>query len=302
MDGTLLSSSGVVTPATVDALRVRRRPAVTPAHPFASCPPLTCLTRRGHRSTQEVQSRGVRVLVATGKARPGAMAALAASGLSGSAAAGGAVCGRDTPGVFLQGLCVYGDAGALVYRRELGKDVCADAFALSAASGVAACAFCGDTCASLAPSVQLDLLHTRYFEPRAAVAPSLPALLSGPPVLKMLFYATSAAAIDTLRPRVEAALAGRATVVQAVPDMLEVLPLAASKGAGVARLLAALGVPAARAAAVGDGENDVDMLRGVGLGIAMANAVPVTRAAARHVLQASNDQDGVAEAVRRFLL
>jgi len=267
MDGTLLNRQNLVTPATVDALRA-------------------------------VRARGVQVIVATGKARPGAIAALTSSGLS----APGGVCGLDTPGVFLQGLCVYGAAGALVFRRELSPEVVTEAFALSAASGVPAAAFCGDTCSSLAPSAQLDLLHTRYYEPRAAVQPSLGALLAGPPVSKMLFYATSAAAIAELRPRVEAALAGRATVVQAVPDMLEVLPLAASKGAGVAKLLHALGVPAERAAAVGDGENDVDMLRGVGLGIAMGNAVPLARAAARHVLQRGNDDDGVAEAIERFLL
>ena len=269
MDGTLLSSKGVVTPSTVDALRA-------------------------------AQSRGVRVLIATGKARPGAMAALAASGLSGDGPT--AVCGAHTPGVYLQGLTVYGAAGGLIFRRELAPDVVADAFSLAAAAGVPAAAFSGDTCVCLVESPQLELLHSRYFEPRAALAPSLDALQAGPPVVKVLFYAPSAAAIDALRPRAEAALRGRATVVQAVPDMLEVLPLQASKGAGVSRLLASLGVPPARAAAVGDGENDVYMLRGVGLGLAMANAVPLARAAAAHVLARSNDQDGVAEAVERFLL
>ena len=91
-------------------------------------------------------------------------------------------------------------------------------------------------------------------------------------------------------------------LVQAVPDMLEVLPLGASKGTGARRLLDALGVAPARAAAIGDGENDLDMLRGVGLGLAMANAVPSTRAAAAHVLSRSNNEDGVAEAIERYLL
>ena len=295
MDGTLLNRHGVVTATTVDALRVRCTFACTllaVAHATALCPVPTLL------ACQAVQARGVQVLIATGKARPGAIAALAASGLSSA----GGVCGLDTPGVFLQGLMVYGAGGALVFRRELSADVCADVFSLSAATGVPVAAFCGDTCGALEVSEQLELLHSRYFEPRATVHGSLPALLAASPVAKLLFYAPSAAAIDALRPRVAAALAGRATVVQAVPDMLEVLPLAASKGAGVARLLAALGVPPGRAAAVGDGENDVDMLKSVGLGLAMANAVPLARAAARHVLRRSNDEDGVAEAVERFLL
>lgn len=38
------------------------------------------------------------------------------------------------------------------------------------------------------------------------------------------------------------------------------------------------------------------------LGIAMGNAGPKARAAANVVLDVTNDQDGVAEAIRRFVL
>ena len=43
--------------------------------------------------------------------------------------------------------------------------------------------------------------------------------------------------------------------------MLEVLPIGASKGHGLGLMLAALGIDAARVAAVGDGDNDETMLR-----------------------------------------
>lgn len=46
---------------------------------------------------------------------------------------------------------------------------------------------------------------------------------------------------------------------------LQVLPLGASKGNGVAWLLAQLGVDAACVMAVGDGENDVEMLQLAGV-------------------------------------
>ena len=39
-----------------------------------------------------------------------------------------------------------------------------------------------------------------------------------------------------------------------------------------------------------------------GLGLAMANAAPVARAAALHTLARGNDEDGVVEACERFLL
>ena len=278
LDGTLLSSAGLVTPNTRDALRA-------------------------------AQAAGIAVYIATGKARPGAMAALAASGLSllGDPAAPSSVlappiCQLSTPGVFLNGVLVYARKGALAFQRQLPFDVVEDALQLAAEAGVAAAAFTGDHCFSLAPSPLLDALHTRYYEPRAEVVSGMQALRAGPPPVKILMYAARAEDIDQVRPRAEALLAGRAVLVQAVPDMLEVLPLGASKGTGARRLLDALGVAPARAAAIGDGENDLDMLRGVGLGLAMANAVPSTRAAAAHVLSRSNNEDGVAEAIERYLL
>lgn len=59
--------------------------------------------------------------------------------------------------------------------------------------------------------------------------------------------------------------------------------------------------PPARPLPAGDGENDVEMLQLAGLGVAMGNAGAKARAAADMVV-GSNDKDGVAEAVRRFVL
>ena len=60
------------------------------------------------------------------------------------------------------------------------------------------------------------------------------------------------------------------------------------------------GVPTSRIAAIGDEINDVGMVRGAGLGVAMENAVPsVSGAATKHTR--SNDDDGVAFAIERIL-
>jgi hydroxymethylpyrimidine pyrophosphatase-like HAD family hydrolase len=65
-------------------------------------------------------------------------------------------------------------------------------------------------------------------------------------------------------------------------DYLEIIPVGASKGAALVRLSAYLGVPLDRVVAVGDQENDVEMLREAGLGVAMPHAPePVRRAADR---------------------
>jgi hydroxymethylpyrimidine pyrophosphatase-like HAD family hydrolase len=53
--------------------------------------------------------------------------------------------------------------------------------------------------------------------------------------------------------------------------------------------------------AIGDGQNDAGMIRLAGLGIGMANGAAEVRAIADHVT-ASNMDDGVAQAVERFVL
>jgi hypothetical protein len=92
-----------------------------------------------------------------------------------------------------------------------------------------------------------------------------------------------------------------ATILDHGERWCEVLPPGVNKGSGVLRLLEHLGVPPADTLACGDAENDVEMLRLVGLGAAVANAQPDALAAA-DVIVASNVDDGVADAVRRFVL
>lgn len=60
----------------------------------------------------------------------------------------------------------------------------------------------------------------------------------------MIFLGTCQNVADTIRPYWSDATSGRASVVQAVPDMLEIVPLGTSKGKSVKVLLDHLGVTA----------------------------------------------------------
>jgi hydroxymethylpyrimidine pyrophosphatase-like HAD family hydrolase len=243
---------------------------------------------------------GVEVVVATGKARPAAIKAAATQGLD------GIIVGKNTPGVFLQGLEVYGRGGALVYEAKMPEDVTRDAFMMMddvVHDGLALTAFCGDNCATLAPSVLLDELHHTYHEPASEIAGSVDEILSNNTVRKLLLMGPSKESIDGVRSIWEAAFRGRAEVTQAVADMLEILPLGNDKSKGVRAVLKSMDVnPMTDVVAIGDGENDAEMLRFVGCGVAMANATEKTKSGAAHVLDASNTQDGVAEAIDRFVL
>ncbi len=78
---------------------------------------------------------------------------------------------------------------------------------------------------------------------------------------------------------------------------LELAPLGIDKGIGMEKLADHLGLQACQVMTLGDGDNDIGMLRYAGLGVAMANSSDGAKAAADHILAYSNDQDGVARAI-----
>ena len=74
----------------------------------------------------------------------------------------------------------------------------------------------------------------------------------------------------------------------------------AHKGNALRRLAEHLGFTLDNCMAFGDGTNDLTMIEAAGIGVAMANAHPLVLAAADKVTL-SNDEDGVAQAIRDCL-
>ena len=89
------------------------------------------------------------------------------------------------------------------------------------------------------------------------------------------------------------------SVTTSVPTNVELNILRANKGEALKQLTDHLGLSMEQVMAVGDGINDLTMLRMAGLGVAMGNACPEAIAAADAVT-ADCDHDGVAQAIARF--
>ncbi len=82
---------------------------------------------------------------------------------------------------------------------------------------------------------------------------------------------------------------------------IEVTHPEATKAKGLVRVCRMLGVPMEQTLAIGDSGNDIPMLREAGLGIAMCTAPDEVKAAAGAVT-ASNEEDGVALAIEKYVL
>lgn len=81
---------------------------------------------------------------------------------------------------------------------------------------------------------------------------------------------------------------------------MEISRAGATKSWGIQALCAHLGIEAREVLALGDSDNDLDLLSWAGCSVAMANGSPLARQAA-DMVTASNDEGGVARAVEALM-
>lgn len=79
----------------------------------------------------------------------------------------------------------------------------------------------------------------------------------------------------------------------------DLIPAKGGKAAGITRLLEHYGIDKSETMAFGDGENDVDMFRAVGISVAMGNACAEAKEAADYVTD-DIDRDGIWNALKHF--
>lgn len=108
--------------------------------------------------------------------------------------------------------------------------------------------------------------------------------------------------LDQLRPALEAQLKGfPVRIFKSQPDFLEIVSGNVGKADGLSKAADALHIPQSQVMAIGDAENDIDMIQWAALGVAMGQAPAEVREAADRVTD-SVDQDGAAKAIERWVL
>ena len=107
-------------------------------------------------------------------------------------------------------------------------------------------------------------------------------------------------AVESWLEEAQAAFAGRLFVTRSLPHYVEVGGLEGTKSRALRFLLDRWGVEPARTIAFGDADNDIDMLRFAGRGIAVGGMTGEVREAADEVVPGV-DEDGVARYVERLL-
>jgi len=119
------------------------------------------------------------------------------------------------------------------------------------------------------------------------------------PTLQKLMVMAPPATIDKFEKLISETHGAVATVYRSADNYLEVTPAGCDKKIGVETLLASLSILPSEAVAFGDNYNDLEMIKFVGMGVAVDNARETVKAAADMVAGQGNE-DGVATALKQI--
>ena len=94
---------------------------------------------------------------------------------------------------------------------------------------------------------------------------------------------------------------GTLEITNSHPSNIELNPLGISKASGVETVCQLLGISMSEVIAMGDSENDIAMIREVGLGVAMGNAQDEVKRIA-DITTVTNNEHAIAKVIRTYML
>jgi hypothetical protein len=246
------------------------------------------LTPRTERALKRAQAEGLRVILATGRARTNRAVELLET------------LQLTTPAIFLQGGAIYEADGRLRHNHPLDHQTARQLIEFGEARGWSMVAYCGTEFYTQERNEFVDLL-VRYKEATPHEVGSLMTIWEETVFNKLVIFAPQSQ-IAGIRAQYDQQFGPDAAfkMVVTLPTSLELIPAHISKGAALQELMDEFGVERHEVIAFGDAENDIEMLQVAGLGVAMNNAMPVTLAVADRVAP-SNDDEGVAAVLEEVL-
>ncbi|GFM81279.1 hypothetical protein PSCICO_38720 [Pseudomonas cichorii] len=207
--------------------------------------------------------------------------------------------GVELPTVAFNGGAITHPDGSLLAAYRIDRDAARTCLELFAAQEVAVWVFADDQWLLL----DLDGAYVDHERHALGYEPLL--VDSFEPYLdridKIVASSTDFGLLEVLENRLNPLIEGKALAARSQSYYLDITAVAANKGEALATLAEYLGVELEHTAAIGDGGNDVAMFQRAGLSIAMGQADASVQARADEVT-ASNLQDGVAQAIDRYIL
>lgn len=142
--------------------------------------------------------------------------------------------------------------------------------------------------------------NSRYYQTISGVVPqeakNLHPVLTAPPSKIMIIDERSAEIVEQLKARFSA----HVSICRSRRNYCEIVHASVSKWTALQSLMQQWQIEPEEVMAIGDQENDLSMIIGAGVGIAMGNAPDHVKARANYVT-GTVDEDGVAQAIEKFV-
>lgn len=244
------------------------------------------ITPRNREAIARASAAGIPTVLATGKTRYSSETLIEELGLR-------------TPGIFVQGLLIANADGSTRHQQTLDVQIARRVISFVEERGFSVMAYSGSRLMIKVHHPYADIIMN-YGEPRPEIVGPLVNLLDNVPVNKLMLMGDEKR-LRALRYQLDKLFGPQINMTTTQTATLEVLPAGASKGKAVRFVAQEMGIPMDKVLAIGDGENDLEMLKLAGWGVAVANADERLKAVAK-VVVGSNDDSGVAEAIERFAL
>jgi len=138
-------------------------------------------------------------------------------------------------------------------------------------------------------SNQMPILHAKDFPNAEKYAP-----------LNCLFAGGEPEVLFQLQKDIEETFGDQLYLYRSEPFFLEIMPPGVDKAFALEKLMEHLNLSVESLICVGDGYNDVSMMKYAGLGVAMDNAHPGVKEHADYITK-SNDEDGIVDVLEKFM-
>ena len=247
------------------------------------------VTERTRRALSRAHDEGISLALASGRPVCGVMPLAEELGLN-----------RDGDYVIaFNGGQIYDvGKGQMIFEHRLTESQAHAAYALSVEMGLVTVSYKGDRLITERPEDEyvqiearinnMDIIKTDDFVSALDFRP-VKCLIVGEPKKLLLCEAEA-------KRRLGAGL----SIYRSMPYFLEIMPKGIDKGGALSKIVGSTGLIRQEIMAFGDGMNDLSMIRFAEMGIAMENAEEELKLAADYVTCSNND-DGVADAIERFI-
>ena len=240
------------------------------------------------RAIQEVREQGVRITISTGRMFPSALPYALQLGI-------------DVPLITYQGAWVKNSLSKeVLYFRPVPQGPAREVVHFFQNSGVHCHSYFCDRLV-MESLTEEGKFYSRLAGVEATVVDDLIGSLETNAALKIMAITNDEKKLLYLEQKLKSKYGDKLHITRSKPYFLEVMHPEADKARALEVIARHYGIDRQDVMAIGDSYNDLEMIQWAGVGVAMGNAVQPVKDAADFVTT-SNEEEGVAEALRRFIL